>query len=130
VIGCFDLEEYLAIIRDPSTTMFHPVGTTSALVYVDPGESPGRVVLKEIAENGACVLSLEGFRSVLDMKKVSEFRPIVIFSMKPFKLPESSMFPWHKLKYGKFSVFCTPMMSKTDMWKHVQGGVNLLSRMM
>lgn len=130
VLGYFDLEEYLAVIRDPRVTMFHPYGTTSARMYLEPGDSQCSVVLKDIAENGACVLSLEGFRSVLDMKKIKEFRPIVLFSMKPFTLPESSNFPWHKLKYGRFTVFCTPMMSKTDMWEHVQGGVNLLDRMM
>ena len=129
VLGYFDLADYLSIIRDPNAAMFHPDGKASALVYIEPGDTPGRVVLKDIAENGACILSLEGFRSVLDMKKVSEFRPIVLFSMKPFKLPESSMFPWHRLKYGKFSVFCTPMMSKMDMWERVQGGVDLLTRM-
>lgn len=129
VIGYFDLEEYLSVLRDPRSSMFHPAGVTSALMYIEPGQTPGRVVLKDIAENGACILSLEGFKSVLDVKKVNAFRPIVVLSMAPFKLPESSNFPWHKVTYGKFKVFCTPMMSKMDMWEHAQGGVNLLSRM-
>ena len=129
VIGYFDLEEYLSIIRDERVTRFHPGGMTNALMFIEPNETPGKVVLKNIAENGACILSLEGFKSILDVKKVNSFRPIVVFSMTPFKLPESSNFPWHKLKYGRFDVFCTPMMSKGDMWEHVQGGVNLLSRM-
>jgi hypothetical protein len=130
VIGYFDLEEYLSIMRDPRSAMFHPAGANGALMYIETGERPGRVVLKEIAENGSCVLSLEGFKSLLDVKKVNSFRPIVVMSMTPFKLPESSNFPWHKVTYGKFTVFCTPMMGKMDMWEHVQGGVNLLSRMM
>jgi len=129
VIGYFDLAEYLSIIRDPRSAMFHPDGATAALMFIETAESPGRVVLQDIAENGSCRLSLEGFKSVLDVKKVNEFRPIVVLSMTPFKLPESSQFPWHKVTYGKFKVFCTPMMGKMDMWEHVQGGVNLLSRM-
>ena len=129
VLGYFDLEEYLSIIRDPRVTMFHPDGTLNALMFIERNETPGRVVLKDIAENGTAILSLEGFKSILDVKKVNSFRPIVLFSMAPFKLPESSNFPWHKLTYGKFTVFCTPMMSKMDMWERVQGGVNLLSSM-
>jgi hypothetical protein len=109
--------------------MFHTEGPTSALMFIETAETPGRVVLRDIAENGSCMLALEGFKSVLDVKKVNSFQPIVVLSMAPFKLPESSNFPWHKVTYGKFKVFCTPMMGKMDMWEHVQGGVNLLSRM-
>lgn len=129
VLGYFDLEEYLSIMRDPRSAMFHTEGPTSALMFIETAETPGRVVLRDIAENGSCMLALEGFKSVLDVKKANSFRPIVVLSMAPFKLPESSNFPWHKVTYGKFKVFCTPMMGKMDMWEHVQGGVNLLSRM-
>lgn len=129
VIGYFDLEEYLSVLRDPRVTMFHPDGNTSALLYIERNEAPGRVVLKDIAENGSTMLALDGFKSLLDVKKVNSFRPIVVLSMAPFKLPDTSNFPWHKVIYGKFKVFCTPMMGKMDMWERVQGGVNLLSRM-
>jgi len=129
VIGYFDLEEYLSILRDPRVTMFHPAGSTNALMYIEVGSTPGRVILKDIAENGSAMLTLEGFKSILDVKKVNSFRPIVVMTMAPFKLPDTSNFPWHKVTFGKFKVFCTPMMGKMDMWERVQGGVNLLSRM-
>lgn len=129
VIGYFDLEEYLSIMRDPRVAAFHPSGTITADMFIEPGQTPGRVVLKDIAENGACILGLEGFKSVLDVKKVNSFRPIVILTMAPFTLPDTSNFPWHKVTYGKFKVFCTPMMGKMDMWERAQGAVNLLSPM-
>lgn len=129
VLGYFDLEEYLAIMRDPRSVMFQRQGSTKALMFIETADTPGRVVLRGIAENGSCMLALEGFKSVLDVNKAKSFRPIVVLSMVPFKLPESSNFPWHKVTYGKFKLFCTPMMGKMDMWEHVQGGVNLLSRM-
>ena len=129
VIGYFDLEEYLSIMRDPRVALFHPAGATSALMYIEVAQTPGRVVLKDIAENGSCMLSLEGFKSVLDVKKVNSFRPIVLLTMAPFTLPDTSNFPWHKVTYGKFKVFCTPMIGKTDLWERTQGGVNLLSPM-
>lgn len=129
VIGYFDLEEYLSLIRDPRVSMFHPGGATSALMYIECNETPGRVILKDIAENGTAMLMLDGFKSLLDVQKVNAFRPIVVLSMTPFKLPESSNFPWHKVTYGKFKVFATPMMGKKEMFQHIQGGVNLLSPM-
>ena len=82
-----------------------------------------------IADNGYMGLISA---SLIDFTKPWEQTTSVMtaFPMGRFKLPESSSFPWHKVTYGKFKVFCTPMMSKMDMWEHVQGGVNLLSRML
>ena len=129
VIGYFDLQEYLTIMRDDRAALFHPEARTNALVLVETGSTPGRVMLKDIAENGTAMLTLDGFNALIDVKKANDFRPLVIMTKVPFTLPESSKFPWHKIKFGKDTVFCTPMMSKMDMWERVQGGVNLLSRM-
>ena len=129
VFGYFDMEDYLAIIKDNRVSMFHPAGNLEALLYIERKQTPGKVVLKDIAENGTAMVSLEGFNAILDVKKMNSFRPVVMFSMTPFKLPESSKFPWTKIRYGKFEVFCTPMMGKMSMFEHIQGGVNLLSSM-
>ena len=129
VIGYFDLQEYLTIMRDNRVALFHPEARTSALVLIEKGSTPGRVMLKDIAENGTAMLTIDGFNAIIDVKKANDFRPLVILSKTPFMLPESSHFPWHKIKFGKDTIFCTPMMSKMDMWEHVQGGVDLLSRM-
>ena len=129
VVGYFDLEEYLRIMKDDRANLF--TGNASrfnSLLVIEMNQTPGRIMLRDIAVNGTAMLLFDGFRNIIETKKVDAFRPIVVMTKTPFTLPETSHFPWHKIKYGKMTIFCTPMMSKLDMWEHVQGGVNLLSK--
>jgi hypothetical protein len=40
---------------------------------------------------------------------------------------KDAKFPWCKVRFDHTDVFMTPLMSKEDAWKTLQGGLDLLS---
>lgn len=127
LVGYFDLGEYLAVIRDRRyEELFMTNGRGKTLAFVElKSNVPPSVKITGVVDNRA-ILSLINISGTYDAKKLSEFKPYVIVTRQPLKI-NSMRFPWTKVKFDKVDVFMTPIMSLSDAWETLEGGINLLS---
>lgn len=126
LIGYFDLGEYLSVIKDHRyVDLFMTMGRSNSLAYVELKSSSPVVKVTSVVNNCA-ILSLQNIEGTYDAKKLNEFKPHVILSRRPLVI-KTMKFPWTKVKFDKVDVFMTPIMSLSDAWESLEGGINLLS---
>jgi len=124
LVGYFDLEMYLRVISDPSAVAFYQQNS-NLLVYLELGTARVGVKLTNIVKD-CCELEFANLKGAYDLKKMAEFKPVVVLTTKPLVIKDMK-FPWTKVRFDKTDVFMTPLMSKMDAWETLQGGVDLLS---
>ena len=124
VVGYFDLEEYLRIIQDDRSKLF-TIGSTKSSVYIETGANARVSIVGNT--DGMANVSITNCKSVIDMTKANSFRPFVIFSMSPLNIRRDMTFPWSRVVFDRKTVFMTPIMSKSDAWETLQGGIDLLT---
>ena len=124
LVGYFDLEQYLRVISNPAAEAFnHKSG--ELLIYMDLGTNPVSVKVRNIVKD-CCELEITGPKGMYDLKKMAEFKPLVVLTKTPLKIKDAK-FPWCKVRFDHTDVFMTPLLSKEDAWKTLQGGLDLLS---
>lgn len=127
LVGYFDLGEYLKVIRDSRRSLFYNVRSMEkTLVYVEckPSVRPSVRVTSVVGD--CAVLEIVGIEGTYDAKKLNEFKPYVIVTRRPLKIKEMK-FPWTKVSFDKVDVFLTPIMTLSDAWETLEGGLDLLS---
>lgn len=124
LVGYFDLERYLRIISSPDAAAFYHIDS-NLIIYMELGTSPISVKVKNVVKD-CCELQLTGPKGMYDLKKMADFKPLVILTKTPLTIKDAK-FPWFKVRFDHTDVFMTPLMSKEDAWKTLQGGLDLLS---
>lgn len=124
LVGYFELEEYLRVLRDDRRHMFDMV-RTNAIVNLEFGEVNPSFTVTSIKNNYA-VLTSKNIVGAYDMKKIKEMKPLVIVARRPLKI-RTMTFPWSKVKFDGTTVFMMPIISMRDAWESLQGGIDLLS---
>ncbi len=124
LVGYFDLEKYLRVLRDPKADYFHHQ-SGDLLAYFEMGDKKFAATVVKVARE-CCILEISGPKGIYDLDKMKEFHPLVVLSKSPLKIKEAR-FPWFKVKFDHTDVFMTPLMSKMDAWKSLQGALDLLS---
>lgn len=125
LVGYFELGEYLHLIRDNRSGFFTKPNGTKALVYVECGSTPPTIKVTGITKNCA-QLDILGLNGTYDAKRLNEFKPYIIVTRRPLQI-KTMKFPWTKVHYDHVDVFLTPIMSLTDAWETLGGGINLLT---
>jgi len=126
LVGYFDLGEYLAIVRDPRKGFFPKSRQDlKTLVYVECKPEPPTVKIKNVVDNCA-VLDILGLEGTYDAQKLNDFKPYIIVTRRPLKIKDMK-FRWTKVTFDKVDVFLTPIMSLSDAWETLEGGLDLLS---
>lgn len=126
LVGYFDLGEYFSVIRDRRyEDMFMTMGRSNSLSYVELKTSAPIVKVTNVVDNCA-MLTLQNIEGSYDAKKLNEFKPHVILTRRPLVI-KTMKFPWTKVHFDKVDVFMTPIMSLSDAWESLEGGINLLS---
>ena len=124
LVGYFDLEEYLRVIRDDRSRLFN-MTRTHALVNLEFGPVNPCFTITAVKNNYA-ILTSKNIVGAYDINKIKEMKPLVILSRRPLKI-RTMTFPWSKVTFDKTTVFMTPIMSMRDAWETLQGGLDLLS---
>lgn len=126
IVGYFDLEEYLRIMKDDRKLMFNRVTDSKSRVYIKLGDHPLKISVQSVV-NGYANLVLDGQKEILDLQKANSFRPFVIMTLSPLQI-SSMKFPWSKVMFENTPVFMTPLMTSPNAWGTLQGGVDLLAK--
>lgn len=128
LVGYFNLGTYLNVIRDKRYgELFTNMGHSKSLVYLECRNTPPVVRITGV-DDGQAILKLDNIEGVYDAKKLNEFEPYVIMTRRPLKIKDMR-FPWTKVHFDKVDVFMTPLMSLSDAWESLEGGINLLSEL-
>lgn len=126
LVGYFDLGEYMAIIKDSRyEELFMTLGRSNALAFVELKETPPSVKIVGVINNCA-QLRFTNIEGTYDAKKLKEFKPYVVLTRRPLTI-KNMKFPWTRVKFDKVEVFMTPIMSLSDAWESLEGGINLLA---
>lgn len=127
LVGYFDLEKYLFAIHDPRRAEFFstPLKKDSVLVYLECGNTPPSVTVTNVV-NGCAELEIRGLAGSYDAKKLNEFRPYIVLTRRPLEI-KTMKFPWTKVHFDKVDVFMTPILSLSDAWESLEGGIDLLA---
>ena len=126
LVGYFDLGQYLSVIKDHRyEELFMTLGKNKTLAFVELKESAPIVKLTGVVNNVA-MLTLQNIEGTYDAKKLNDFNPYVILTRRPLVI-KTMKFPWTKVKFDKVDVFMTPIMSLSDAWESLEGGINLLT---
>ena len=126
LVGYFDLGQYLAVMKDRRyEELFMTMGQNKTLAFVELKESAPIVKLTGV-ENNIAMLTLQNIAGTYDAKKLNDFKPHVILTRRPLVI-KTMKFPWTKVHFDKVDVFMTPIMSLSDAWETLEGGINLLS---
>lgn len=128
LVGYFNLGTYLSVIRDKRYgELFTNMGRSKSLVYLECRNTPPIVRITGVEDNRA-ILTLDNIEGTYDAKRLNEFEPYVIMTRRPLKIKDMR-FPWTKVHFDKVDVFMTPLMSLSDAWESLEGGINLLSEL-
>lgn len=126
LVGYFDLGRYLDVINDRRyEELFMTLGKNLTLAFIEVKPTAPIVKVTGVVDNCA-ILSLQNIEGTYDAKKLNEFKPHVILTRRPLVIKDMK-FPWTKVKFDKVDVFMTPIMSLSDAWESLEGGINLLS---
>lgn len=124
-VGYFDLLTYMKLIRSDARSLFYTGTLSTAPIAVDY-PTGGRLGVRVVSVTGNVPnLELFGHKGVVDVKSLTEFRPLVVLSLTPLVIRDMR-FPIQKVTFDRTTVFMTPIVSKIDAWKTLQGGVDLL----
>lgn len=127
LVGYFDLGEYLAVIQDRRYgELFKSMSRSNALVIVECKENVNPLIKVTNVVNNCAKLEMLDIAGTYDAKKLNEFKPIVVLTRRPLTI-KTMKFPWSRVKFDGVDVFMTPLMSLTDAWETLEGGINLLS---
>lgn len=127
-IGYFDLGDYLRIMNDHRAYLFLQQPNISASkISVDMPDTGCTVRVSSIdPATGNAMLAFDGV-TVYDTSKTKEFRPYVVVSTAPLNIRPDMPFKSTPVRYGKLTIFLTPMMSKPEAWATLVGGLDLLT---
>jgi len=127
LVGYFDLGEYMAVIKDRRyNDLFTTFSPSKALIIVECKENVNPLIKVTNVVNNCAKLEMLDIAGTYDAKKLNDFKPIVVLTRSPLTI-KTMKFPWSKVKFDGVDVFMTPLMSLTDAWETLEGGINLLS---
>lgn len=124
-VGYFDLCDYLRLVKSDMRWLFLDRSGTDAPVAIElpPDGNMGVRIVSAVGDRAE--IELFGHAGILDTKAAKTYRPMVVLTLTPLVIRDMK-FPIQKVTFDRTTVFMTPMMSKSDAWETLQGGINLL----